>query len=201
MKHDCSKVEFFNGHAENWDSISPTPTAERLKEVIALAGSIPFSSILDVGCGTGVLVPQILDALHEHGKLFAIDPAQEMLRVLKHKYSDERIETRCEKLEDSSLPDSSLEVIICFSCFPHVSDKEKALKNSHRMLKNSGKLVVAHVSSRKELNSFHADCSDPVRRDVLPNEIEMRRLMQKAELKVIYFRDEPGRYEIVAQKS
>lgn len=200
MKHDCSKVEFFNSHAESWDRISPAPTAERLKEVIALAGFTPFSSVLDVGCGTGVLVPQLLDALHERGRLYAIDPAQEMLRVLEHKYSDERLETRCEKLEDSSIPDSSLDTIICFSCFPHVSDKEKALKNSRRMLQNGGRFVIAHVSSCDEINAFHADCSDPVRHDVLPNEIEMRRLMQKAELQVIHFRDEPGRYEMVAQK-
>lgn len=199
MKHIDLKIDFFNELAGDWDGMTTPPSGDRLAAIVSLACIRQPAMVLDAGCGTGILVLAILGAIGEHGGLVAIDPAKRMLDSLNEKYRDRRIDTRCETLEDCALPSASLDAIICFSCFPHVSDKEKALANVKRMLKEEGNLLIAHVSSRDEINSFHAGCSGPVRHDVLPNEGEMRRLMQNAGLHVTHFRDEPGRYELVAR--
>lgn len=196
MKHDPSKIDFFNRHAALWDRISPPPTAQRLRQIIALTGSV--SSVLDVGCGTGVLTPLLLERIGDKGRLYALDPAEEMLKVLTSRYSDPRIATCCDTLEDCDLPENHLDAIICFSSFPHLSDKPKAMRNAQRMLKPGGAFVIAHVSSRDEINAFHRHSSEPVRDDILPDERAMRRLLSHAGFEILRCVDEPGRYEVLA---
>lgn len=200
MKHVDLKIDFFNDLADGWDGMTDPSSADRLKAIVLLAGLHPPASVLDVGCGTGVLVPVLLDAIGNQGQLIAIDPASRMTDHLREKYPDSRVQTRNDLMEACALPDASLNAVICFSCFPHVSDKPRAIANARRMLREGGKLVVAHVSSRNEINAFHAGCSGPVRHDVLPDEEEMRRMIGTADLKIVHFVDEPGRYELAAIK-
>lgn len=200
MKQVDLKRSFFNELADGWDGMTEPPSAGRLRKIVSLAGLHDSAHVLDVGCGTGVLAPAILEAIGEKGRLVAADPAQRMLDLLEEKHVDRRIESRCEMMEDCSLPTSSLDAIICFSCFPHVADKPKAIANSRRMLKGGGRLVIAHLSSRDEINAFHAGCHGAVRHDVLPDEDEMRRMVETSGLSWVSFTDTPGRYELVAVK-
>lgn len=177
------------------------PSSFRLDSIISLAQLLGKNlSALDVGCGTGVLIPSLLKIVGNTGKIFAIDPADKMLVALQNKYPDPRIKTLCETLEDCSITSSSLDAIICFSCFPHIDDKQKAISNSARMLKGGGRLVIAHVSSRDEINAFHSGGSKPVRNDFLPNKTEMTNMLMNAGFIIEHFIDEPGRYEIVAKQ-
>ncbi|MFH0799328.1 MAG: class I SAM-dependent methyltransferase [Pseudomonadota bacterium] len=200
MKHVDVKIDFFNNLAADWNEMSESLPPSHLSAIISLSGIKRSATVLDAGCGTGILLPALLEAVGDSGRIKAIDPAQKMLDILQDKYRDHRIEVRCETMENSSFDDSSLDAIICFSCFPHLSDKPAALANVERMLKTGRRLVIAHASSRKEVNAFHAGCSGPVRNDVLPDEREMTVMMQDAGLRVVHYRDEPGRYELVAEK-
>lgn len=194
------RTSFFNGLANSWDEKCPSPSSDRLDSIVELAhlhnGNF---SVLDVGCGTGALVPSLLKVIGTDGQIVAIDPAKEMLVELERKYSDKRIQTKCETLEDCSMGTSSIDAIFCFSCFPHIGDKQQALLNSARMLKINGLLVIAHVSSRDEINAFHKSCSEPVCNDFLPDKLEMTALLVKAGFVIEHFIDEPGRYELVAK--
>lgn len=201
MEKSEQRVSFFNRLASSWDKESPAPTANRLDSIVNLVKhSNDNVSIIDVGCGTGVLIPSLLKIVGRNGRIIAIDPAEDMLVGLRQKYSDRRIQTKCETLEKCTVEDSSMDAIYCFSCFPHIDDKQQALINSARMLKSNGRIVIAHVSSRNEINSFHKNCSEPVRNDCLPNGQEMTILLEKAGFVVERFIDETGRYELVAKK-
>lgn len=197
----CEKnTDFFNGLAGEWDEVCPPPSDEFLLSIVSLADLNENSFVLDVGAGTGAIIPALIKTVTT-GKIVAMDPAKNMLDVLKKKFPEERVTTRCETLEDSSLDDSSTDAVICFACFPHIADKTKAMRNARRMMKSGAKMVIAHASSRDEMNHFHASCSEPVKHDVLPDEKEMTRLLDDAGFKIVHFKDEPGRYELVAQKT
>lgn len=51
--------DFFNAHAETWDK-NCRHSAEKIAAIVTLAGVAAGSRIADIGCGTGVLFPEIL---------------------------------------------------------------------------------------------------------------------------------------------
>lgn len=194
------RIEFFNGLADAWDSLFEPPPQDRLLAIASLARLKRASRVLDAGCGTGVMVPALMRSIGKDGKIFALDPAEMMLGKLKSKFKHEEIETRCETLEDCTLPSGSLDAVMCFSCFPHLTDKPRALVNAGRMLKRGGAIAIAHVAGRDEINEYHSRCSEAVRDDLLPTDIEMKAMLDQAGLKVETFKNEKGRYEVVAIK-
>lgn len=194
-------IAFFDERAEEWDAICPPPLMERLRAVAALARLMPDATVLDVGSGTGALLPALLEALDERGRIVALDPAQAMLDRLIAKFPDPRVTVRCETLEECRLPAASFDAMICFSCFPHITDPARGIANAARLLRPGGRLVIAHVSSRDEINNFHRTAGTAVEHHVLPDAETMRCFLQDAGLSPATFVDEPGRYELVALRS
>ncbi len=194
-------IAFFDERAEEWDAICPAPPMERLRAVAALARLIPNAVVLDVGSGTGALLPALLERLDERGRIVALDPAQAMLDRLIAKFPDPRVSVRCETLEECRLPAAGLDAVICFSCFPHITDPAAGIANAARLLRSGGRLVIAHVSSRDEINDFHRKAGTAVEHHTLPDAETMHRFLRDAGLTPAAFVDEAGRYELVALRS
>ncbi|MDD2486693.1 MAG: hypothetical protein PHO05_09150, partial [bacterium] len=68
MKH-CN---FFNNLAERWDAMEREDIGQRLARVVAEAAVHPGQHILDVGTGTGVLIPYLLEAMQEKGHILVV---------------------------------------------------------------------------------------------------------------------------------
>ena len=64
-------VDFFNTCAENWDSIRNT-NPQTLERLMGLAKIPANATILDVGSGTGVLLPYLHAAVGAQGKITAV---------------------------------------------------------------------------------------------------------------------------------
>jgi ubiquinone/menaquinone biosynthesis C-methylase UbiE len=101
--------------------------------------------------------------------------------------------------ESAPLDDSSCDVVICFSCFPHFQDKDKAVMVLSRILKPRGVFAVSHFDSSEGINKHHGSCP-AVMHDHLPNEATMRSLLHSVGLSIDVFIDEPGFYYILAKK-
>ena len=110
-------IEFFDERAEKWDDAHTPASPKRLKQVVDLAELKEGDSVLDVGCGTGVLIPTLKNALGHNGHILALDPSTGMLSVLMKKYGNESISTMNEMLEECTAPETTFDAIICFSCF------------------------------------------------------------------------------------
>ena len=76
----------------------------------------------------------------------------------------------------------------------------KALDNLYRVLKPRGRLIIAHAISSNESNVHHRSASSAVASDVLPEEPEMRQLLQHAGFVEISINDEPGYYLCLSTK-
>jgi ubiquinone/menaquinone biosynthesis C-methylase UbiE len=200
MAKENRHIEFFNGLADEWDSMFEPAPEEQLLAIASLAKLKKSARVLDAGCGTGIMIPALMRFVGENGKIYALDPAEMMLKKLRSKFRQKAVETRCETLEDCTIPSGSLDAVVCFSCFPHIADKPKAVANAARMLKKGGIMAIAHMSSRNEINEYHSRCSKTVKNDLLPADAEMKDMLNQAGLKVESFRDEKGRYEVVAVK-
>jgi demethylmenaquinone methyltransferase/2-methoxy-6-polyprenyl-1,4-benzoquinol methylase len=201
------RKQFFNDSAEGWlDTWYRNPeTGEQnrhQKDFDRLFGLVPLKAgdrVLDAGCGSGVLVPMILERIKEGGILYELDFAEKMIEVNRKLHPDENIRFLVADAAEAPLEDESCDVVFCFSCFPHFHDKQRSMRTLARVLKRGGRLVVSHFDSSEGINKHHASCH-AVMHDHLPDQAAMRDLFARAFLKIDLFIDEPGFYCILATK-
>ncbi len=191
---------FFNSRAAIWDETVAEKDAGKLEAMVARMDIKPGSTILDVGTGTGVLVPFILREIGEKGRLVCLDYAEEMLNHAKVKGFKGDIRYICADIEDSRLADESFDSVICYSSFPHFEHKSRALGEIHRLLKGGGRLFICHTSSRQTINEIHCQLPE-VHNHLIPEEDGMRQLLSTAGFREISICDVKDSYFAVAVKT
>ena len=202
-----ARKQFFDDHAEKWlDMWYKDPATGRydkfekeFERLFSLLPLKPGDHVLDAGCGSGVLVPYLLDRIGPTGILNELDFSENMIEANRRLHVQDNIRFIVADAESAPLNDASCDVLICFSCFPHFDDKERAMMALSRILKTNGVFLVSHFDSSEDLNKHHESCN-AVMHDRLPDEAGMRELFQEAGLNIELFVDEPGFYCILARK-
>ena len=202
-----TRKQFFNDHAEAWldmwyrnpDTGEYDRHRENFERMFSLLPLKPGDRVLDTGCGSGVLVPMILERIAGNGILYELDFAEKMIAENRRLHSAENVRFIVSDAAEVPLEDGSCDVVLCFACFPHFQDKEKTLLSLAGILKEGGTLAVIHFESSEGINRHHETCS-ALAHDFLPGQIEMLRIFQEADLDVNLFTDEPGFYCVRAIK-
>jgi ubiquinone/menaquinone biosynthesis C-methylase UbiE len=189
------KKEFFNQMAGGWDERFYIPEMrERLPQLVSLFRLQRGARILDVGAGTGGIVPYLLEAIGPEGSIWAVDYAEEMVKIGRKKFLEEsRVIFEVASVEDLPYKDRFFNQVVCFGAFPHFENKGRALEEMGRVLKPGGTLVIAHALSSAALRSHHQNCA-PVSKDFLPEEGEIRSLLERAGFRVKQLIDQPQCY-------
>jgi len=202
-----ARKKFFNDHAGRWHDMwykdhstgrydKHGKDFDRLFSILTLR---PGDHVLDVGCGTGVLVPFILERITAAGILYELDFAEKMIETNRILHERDNVRFILSDAENAPLDDASCDVVVCFSCFPHFHNKEKAVTALSRILKPRGVFAVSHFDSSEGINRHHGTCH-AVMHDHLPDEAAMRSLLERAAFGIDVFIDEPGFYCIIAKK-
>lgn len=99
-------------------------------------------TVLDLGCGTGVVIRQLAEILHPSSTLHAADVSNSFLIEAKKLTSDKRIQW--DHVSSGHLPyeDASFDAITMHTLLGHVPDPVALLIESARILKPSGRLIV-----------------------------------------------------------
>lgn len=142
--------DFFNAHAETWDK-NCRHSAEKIAAIVTLAGVAAGSRIADIGCGTGVLFPEILS--RNPAYLEGIDLSEQMIRKAREKFSDPRLHLTAS--DCFRFRGTGFDAVLIYSAYPHFPDKARLAAQTARMLKPGGRLMVAHSESRAVINGRH----------------------------------------------
>jgi ubiquinone/menaquinone biosynthesis C-methylase UbiE len=196
--------EIFNNLAPAWDSMCALKP-EQAKTLSALVDGLAIahdSSVLDVGCGTGVLVPYVLPHLGEEGRYTGLDVSDGMVAQAKRKYGDPRLSFVAEDLYEYRSPEPRFDLAMVFSAFPHLPDKPAALDALARLVKPAGRLCIAHVESSQAINAYHSGrvVNEVLRSDYLPSLDEMRVIIDLAPWRIIRAEDREGLYLLVLER-
>jgi ubiquinone/menaquinone biosynthesis C-methylase UbiE len=196
-----SLKDYFDRHASSWDEM--LKYKERTSELSALVSWFGLAEgdwVLDVGTGTGILLPWISRAIGPRGMLIGFDFSFKMLEMAKlREYLGEKILLTA-TAESMPLRSDLFDRIICFSAFPHFPNKAKAFVEMVRVLKSGGSLFIAHLKSVEELNQFHRHLGGPVAHDLLPHPERIRSLMTESGLWDISIINQPGKFLAQGQK-
>jgi ubiquinone/menaquinone biosynthesis C-methylase UbiE len=121
---------------------TPEIVNQRLRTLLAL-GLRRGESILDVGCGTGLLLEQEALAVGSEGHAEGVDTSADMLALA---------ETRCEGLVQVNLQrgsadslnfdDAFFDALSCTQVLLYVEQLERALVEYHRVLKPRGRIAI-----------------------------------------------------------
>ncbi len=193
---------FFNQAAENWDGNYYNPKLLAfLKHFVPSFGITAGEHVLDVGTGTGILIPFLIKIVGPKGHITAVDYAQNMIDICKTKYANlPNISISVANVEKIPFPDASFDAITCFGLFPHLDNKEITLHQFNRVLKTKGKLIIAHALSSEEVKNLHKNANPAVAKDELPNKKQMQNLLHQADFIEIQIIDKKGSYLCTSTK-
>jgi len=196
-----SKRQYFDRIAPNWDGLpSPPEAPEKVRRFVEKAAVAMPRRILDVGCGTGILLPSILAALPLAEVIVETDFAESMLKQNALKFPGRRIHRLCADVARAPLRSEVFDLVLCFGILPHLEDQASALAGFLSVLRPGGALCIGHMMSSAELNTFHGSLEGPVARDRLPPAAGLAATLSGLGAASVAAEEEPGWYFVQAQK-
>jgi len=145
-------ISFFDNLAPSWDSME-IRFDDVVNTILDNAGVTPGTSVLDVACGTGILIPDYLRRGVE--KVTAIDISSKMVEIAKRKFGNEnKVEIICGDVQhDDRL--KTYDRIVVYNAFPHFPDPDQLISDLSQRLTDGGTLTIAHGQSREKIDAHH----------------------------------------------
>jgi ubiquinone/menaquinone biosynthesis C-methylase UbiE len=115
--------------------------------VLREAGPLDGMTVLDVGCGDGLIALAALDQVGSTGKVIFSDISSELLERAERAVRDRGlasrarfVQTRAEDLK--AVPDASVDVVTARSVLIYVANKPSAFAAIHRVLRPGGRVSL-----------------------------------------------------------
>jgi len=189
-----SKKRYFERYAARWDELQHEVDPEQLEYLVGRFEIQKGDWILDVGTGTGILLPYLALSAQKEGRIFALDFSAQMLSVARSKIKTKTVSFIHSAVETIPLKDETFDRVVCFACFPHFENKQKALLEMGRVSKPGGKLFIAHLLSSQQIKEHHLRAGGDVKNDVLPSNPILEKMMIRAGFREIKIVDQPSLY-------
>jgi len=125
-----------------------------LKKYLAVK---PNFHILDIGCGTGMIMKNVLSSF---GKVHGIDASPEAVEFCKDRALSN---VYCANAVETGLDSNTFDCITAFMIIEHIDDDVKFIKELERMCKKGGKVLISS-SAFSALWSEHDDACEHMRR-------------------------------------
>lgn len=160
-------IDFFDSASQYWDEdmVRNEAAIAKILDNADINGGV---SILDVACGTGVLIPDYLS--RKVKEITAIDISPKMAEIAKNKFcSYENVEIICGDVENYNFG-RKFDRIMIYNAFPHFPDPERLIKNLSGMLSDGGILTVAHGMSKAHIDNIHKHGANRVSIELLTSD-------------------------------
>ena len=145
-------IAFFDRCAPEWDAdmIRNEPVIQTILDNADVCAGI---DVLDVACGTGVL---ILDYLKRSVRsVTGIDISPEMIRIAKKKFPQESVKLICGDVESVQL-NRQFDCVMVYNAFPHFPNPKGLIDHLAELVQSGGRLSIAHGMSRAMLTRHHS---------------------------------------------
>lgn len=145
-------IEFFDRCAPAWDA-EMVKSDKIINAILDNAEVGPGMDILDVGCGTGVMFPYYLE--RGAASVTGVDISPKMAQIAGEKYAgNSAVRVICADVEEFSF-DRKFDAVVVYNAFPHFPEPKRLIKTLAALLKEGGRLTVAHGASREAIDGHH----------------------------------------------
>jgi SAM-dependent methyltransferase len=197
---DRSKRDFFDREARGWNDRFHQTDESEIRGLVERFDLRPGDRILDVGTGNGILLRYLSQRVTGSGDVLALDFSWKMISEATRIEGRAHIRFINASVENLPLKDRTVDCITCVAAFAHVCDKKEAIEEMSRVLRPDGRLYIAHLLSSRELAEHHRSAGGAVEHDILPPDVEMAAMLQRAGLKDIQVVDQPNLYLASAKR-
>jgi demethylmenaquinone methyltransferase/2-methoxy-6-polyprenyl-1,4-benzoquinol methylase len=196
----AEKQAFFNDAAPRWILDSEIRSA-RLEHIFQ-ENMLPLAApILDVGGGTGILLPLLRRHAKPDAHIVELEVAMDMLRTAKTLHDAvPRIDYMQADGQRLPLASGTFGSIHCFSVFPHFHEPLAALAEFRRCLRPGGALCIMHLMGHEELNNLHRSAGRVVAEDVLPPVETLADTVRRTGFDILHAEERPDLYLLIAQR-
>ena len=172
----------------------PQDVCARMERIVAAPDIQAGENVLDVGTGTGALMPDIRK--YRPGHIYACDLSGKMLEQVAQRYPE--VERHQADIRDLDLPDTCVDVVFMNGMYGNIADKPGALRNILRMLRPGGRVVISHPEGRAFVEGLVR--SEPFPITSLPSPDEAHSFLGSFGLTVTQYTDEEKLLIVVAVK-
>ena len=152
-------IEFFDRCAPTWDA-EMIKNDEIIGKILDNAEVQEGQHILDVACGTGVMFDYYLD--RNVASVTGIDISPEMAKIAQNKYADNpKVTVICGDAEEAVFS-QKFDRIVVYNAFPHFPYPKRLIKRLAHLLKDEGRMTIAHGMSRTAIDNHHSGSANKV---------------------------------------
>lgn len=124
------------------------------KFLVELADIKKGMIIVDLCCGTGIVIKEILKKTGTSGRVIGIDRSKEMLAIAKKKIKQKNVSfIQASGEEIDKIIKEKVDIVLCNSAFWHMN-MDKVLLAINNILKDNGKLVFNFPNFIYEIDAF-----------------------------------------------
>lgn len=194
MIRESDVISYFDQKAADWDSRMVRNEAV-IASILDHADIHPGMDILDVACGTGILIPDYLK--RRASSITGIDISPNMIAEAEKKFRQPEVTLICTPAETYE-PEKKFDAIMVYNALPHFRDPQALIAHLSDLLKPDGTLTVAHGLSRKRINEHHAGMNTSLSEDLMSIK-ELSELFSEF-LEVIYTNSDEQSYQATGRK-
>ena len=188
-------IRFFDRLAPDWDN-SIVRNDDVITAILDNAKVTEGKDVLDVACGTGVLIPYYLD--RNVSSVTGIDISPRMAEIAQAKFTQPNVVILCGDVEKMNA-EKLYDCIVVYNAFPHFPDPERLIGHLVSLLKPGGTLTVAHGMSREKINAHHSGTAQNISNGLISVE-ELAKIFEKF-LKVTTVISDDRMYQAAGTKS
>ena len=164
-------ISFFDIHSTTWDE-NMEKDDSKMNEILDVAKISSGNSVLDIACGTGVMIDYYIE--RNVSKVTGVDISSKMIEIARNKFKKyDFIDFLCEDAEE-------------FNAFPHFPNPKALIKNLAKAVKSGGTVTVAHDRGRKDLDNHHKSVQASKISNGLISENALEEIFKSAGLVDIY---------------
>lgn len=193
--------DFFDSLAAEWDLTFTAEDLERLSHLVDSLDVAEGMDILDLGCGTGVLFDLLRRKVGPGGMVTGVDLSIQMARVAHRNFPFANVTVVDANAINLPFLDSSFDMAVSFSAFPHFSDKQQVLSEIDRVLKPNAWLHIIHLQSSGELAEAHHRIGGAIEHDKMPSETKLREMFAASSFTNSRVEDHSGLYLASAENA
>ena len=145
-------ASYFDSLAPNWDA-GLVRREDVIDTILSGAQVREGVDVLDVACGTGVLIGDYL--ARGARSVTGIDISPEMVSIARKKYPQPNVTFFCADVETAKI-DRKFDCVMVYNAFPHFADPARLIGTLAGLLKPGGTLTVAHGMSRAAIDRHHS---------------------------------------------
>jgi len=148
-----SSVEKYDVTARSYDELYREEQFSKYDYVFKMKRFKPGRVVLDIGCGTGLLIEYLLmNELDVFEKYICIDPSRSMIEILKSKgIRDHRILIINGYGECIPLRDRIVNSIYVFTTWNNIDDKQALIEEIKRLLAPGGYAIVSTIAKAVDI--------------------------------------------------